>query len=245
MRVSLFVTCITDTMYPGTGQAVVRLLERLGHEIEFPADQTCCGQMHHNSGYAPETLDLVRRFVRVFADAETIVVPSTSCTAMIRHTYPLIAAATGEAALIEQVAQIAARTHEFSEFITRKLGLLDVGSYYPHRVTYHSSCNSLRSLKLGSAPLDLLRHVRGIDLVELAHTEECCGFGGTFAVKNAEISTAMMADKIRHILNTGAEICTAGDNSCLMRIGGGLARLRTGVRVVHLAEILAATEAAG
>jgi len=243
MRVSLFITCITDSLYPGTGQAVVRLLERLGHEIEFREAQTCCGQMHHNSGYAPETLALVRKFARDFADAETIVVPSTSCTAMIRRNYPQIAA--DDPSLLAQITGIAERTFEFSEFLTRKLGLSDVGAYYPHRVTYHSSCNSLRALGLGSAPLDLLRHVRGLDLVELPHADECCGFGGTFAVKNAETSTAMMADKISHILATGAEICTAGDNSCLMHIGGGLSRLRTGVRTVHLAEILASTEAAG
>jgi len=241
MRVSLFITCITDTLYPGTGQAVVRLLERLGHEIEFREAQTCCGQMHHNSGYAPEALALVRKFARDFAGAETIVVPSTSCTAMIRRSYPQIAAA--DPSLLAQINGIAERTFEFSEFLTRKLGLSDVGAYYPHRVTYHSSCNSLRALGLGSAPLDLLRHVRGLDLVELPHADECCGFGGTFAVKNAETSTAMMADKISHILATGAEICTAGDNSCLMHIGGGLSRLRTGVRTVHLAEILASTEA--
>ena len=240
MRVSLFVTCITDVMYPATGQAVVRLLERLGHQVLFPEAQTCCGQMHHNSGYAPEALELVRHFAAVFAGAELIVVPSTSCTAMIRNNYPEIAA--GDAALLSQVRQIADCTFEFSEFLTRKLGLYDVGAYYPHRVTYHASCNSLRALRLGAGPLDLLRRVRGIDLVELPHAEECCGFGGTFSVKNAETSTAMMADKIRHILATGAEICTAGDNSCLMHLGGGLARLRTGVRTVHLAEILASTE---
>jgi len=245
MRVSLFVTCITDTMYPKTGIAVVRLLEWLGHEVVFPEAQTCCGQMHHNSGYALETLALVRKFARDFADAETIVVPSTSCTAMIRRNYAQIAAAAGDGALLDQVTNIAGRTYELSEFLTVKLGLLDVGAYYPHRVVYHASCNSLRALNLGSGPIDLLRHVRGLELVELERSEECCGFGGTFAIKNAETSTAMMADKIRHILNSGAEICTAGDNSCLMHIGGGLARLRAGVRTVHLAEILAATESAG
>lgn len=242
MRVSLFITCINDSLYPHTGQAVVRVLERLGHEVVFPEGQSCCGQMHHNSGYAPEAVAMVRQFVEIFRDAEVVVVPSTSCTAMIRTQYPHLARHVAkDAALLEAVEALVPRVWEFSEFLTQKLGLTDVGAYYPHRVTYHSSCNSLRSLGLGDGPLTLLRHVRGLDLVELPNNTECCGFGGTFAVKNAETSTAMLTDKMRHILSTNAEICTAGDNSCLMHIGGGLSRQRTGVRTVHLAQILAST----
>jgi L-lactate dehydrogenase complex protein LldE len=243
LKVSLFITCFNDALFPQTGQAVVRLLERLGCEVEFRAAQTCCGQMHNNSGYQPEAVDLVRRFVEVFQDAEIIVAPSTSCTAMIRHQYPRLAHFARDGALERDVAKITPKVFELSEFLTDVLELEDVGAYFPHRVTYHASCNSLRALKLGDRALRLLNAVKGLDLVELQRPEECCGFGGTFAVKNAETSTAMLADKMRHVVETGAEVCTAGDNSCLMHIGGGLSRLRTGVRTLHLAEILASTEA--
>ncbi len=242
MRVSLFITCFNDALFPQTGRATVRLLERLGHTVEFLAEQSCCGQMHHNSGYQHEAVTLVRRFVRVFADAEVIVAPSTSCTAMVRENFPRLAAFAGDALLAEQVAALRPRMFELSEFLTARLGLEDVGAYYPHRVTYHSSCNGLRSLSLGDGPERLLRHVRGLDYVELPRAEECCGFGGTFAIKNADTSAAMLTDKMRAILDTGAELCTAGDNSCLMHIGGGLSRAMAGVRTVHLAEILAAEE---
>jgi L-lactate dehydrogenase complex protein LldE len=243
VKVSLFITCFNDALFPQTGQAVVRLLERLGCEVEFRTAQTCCGQMHNNSGYQPEAVDLVRRFVDVFRDADTIVAPSTSCTATIRHQYPRLARFARDAALERDVAAITPKVFELSEFLTDVLELEDVGAYFPHRVTYHPSCNSLRALKLGDRALRLLKAVKGLDLVELDRSEECCGFGGTFAVKNAETSTAMLADKMRHMIDTGAEVCTAGDNSCLMHIGGGLSRLRTGMRTLHLAEILASTEA--
>ncbi len=240
MRVSLFITCINDTLFPGTGRAVVRVLERLGQDIVFDPAQSCCGQMHCNSGYAEDALVLARRFVTIFRDAETIIIPSTSCTTTIRTQFPRLAAS--DHALLRQIEDMLPRVYEFSEFITSYLGLTDVGGYFPHRVTYHSTCNSLRGITLGDGPLALLRSVRGIDLVELPDARECCGFGGTFAVKNAEVSTAMMTDKIRAVLDTGAEIVTAGDNSCLMHIAGGLSRLRAGVRAMHLAEILAHTE---
>jgi L-lactate dehydrogenase complex protein LldE len=229
LRIAVFITCLTDTLYPQAGRATVRLLERLGHELVFPDDQTCCGQMHFNSGYLEEGMALARRFERVFtqADAELVVSPSASCTAMVReHCAP----AVGE------------RVFELSELLVNRLGMDDVGAHYPHRVTYHPTCHGLRSLRLGDAPLRLLRAVRGIELVELEEAEECCGFGGTFAVKNADTSAAMLADKLRHILESGAEVCTAGDSSCLMHIGGGLSHARRKVRTVHLAEILASTE---
>jgi L-lactate dehydrogenase complex protein LldE len=240
MRVSLFVTCINDTLFPDTGRATVRLLERLGHSVEFRPAQTCCGQMHNNTGYRAEALSLVRRFVDIYRDAPIIVVPSTSCTTTIRHQYPILAA--HDPALLRDVEELVPRVFELSEFITEELGLFEVGAYYPHRVTYHASCNSLRGLKLGTAPKQLLAAVRGIDLVDLPAVEECCGFGGTFAVKNPDVSTAMLTDKMRAVMSTAAEIVTAGDNSCLMHIGGGLKRARAGVRAVHLAEILASTE---
>jgi L-lactate dehydrogenase complex protein LldE len=170
------------------------------------------------------------------------VTPSGSCAGSVRHQHRLVAQRSGDPGLAEAAAELSPRTYELSEFLVDVLGMTDVGAYFPHRVTYHPTCHSLRMLKVGDRPLQLLRAVRGIDLVELPRAEECCGFGGTFAVKNAETSTAMMGDKMRHVLDTHAEVLTAGDNSCLMHIGGGLSRLRTGVRTVHLAEILANTE---
>jgi len=242
MRIALFITCFNDTLFPETGRATVTLLERLGHEVEFPAEQTCCGQMHFNTGYRDEALGLLRRFVRVFAGADAVVTPSGSCAAMVREHYPRLAAESGDAALEREVEALAPRVLELSELLVGRLGLEDVGAYYPHRVTYHPTCHSLRLLRVGDSPLRLLRAVRGIDLVELGDAEECCGFGGTFAIKNADTSMAMLSDKLRHVLDTSAEVCTAGDSSCLMHIGGALSRQRTGVRAVHLAEILAATE---
>jgi L-lactate dehydrogenase complex protein LldE len=242
MRVALFITCFNDTVFPETGKATVRLLERLGQTVEFPFGQTCCGQMHFNTGYQAECVPLVRRFVDVFAGYDAVVAPSGSCVGMVRDYHHRVAEVSGDRGLVSAVEQTAPRVYELSEFLVDVLGVTDVGAYYPHRVTYHPTCHSLRLLRVGEKPLSLLRAVRGIDLVELPRAEECCGFGGTFALKNADTSTAMLVDKIRHILDTDAEICTAGDNSCLMHIGGGLSRLKAGTRTVHLAEILASTE---
>lgn len=242
MRISLFITCFNDTMFPETGKATVKLLERLGHEVEFPLEQTCCGQMHFNTGYQQESIPLARHFVDVFADAEVVVAPSASCVGTVREFYPRLAELSGDEVLKTAVSKLTSKVFELSEFLVNKLGVVDVGAYYPHRVTYHPTCHSLRMLRVGDAPLRLLKHVKGIDLVELPAAEECCGFGGTFAVKNAETSMAMLGDKIRHVRETEAEKCTACDNSCLMNIGGGLSRLRAGVEPVHLAEILASTE---
>ncbi len=246
MRIALFITCYNDTLFPATGRAVVRVLERLGHTVEFPAEQTCCGQMHWNTGYQEDALLLLPRFVEQFEAAEAVVVPSSSCVAMMREHYPQMAErlvqAGGDARLPERVASLLERVWEFSELLTKKLGVEDVGAYYPHRVTYHASCHGLRSLQLGDGPLTLLRRVRGMELVELKGMDQCCGFGGTFAIKNADVSSAMLAEKTRAVLNTGAEECTACDNSCLMHLEGGLHRQRTGVSTKHLAEILASTE---
>jgi L-lactate dehydrogenase complex protein LldE len=221
VRVSLFVTCYNDTLFPRTGRAVVRLLERLGCEVDFPLEQTCCGQMHMNSGYVREGAALARRFARVFDGAEVVVCPSASCAGMLRHHID------------------SPEVLELSELLVDRLGVQDVGAYFPHRVTFHPTCHSLRELGVGDRPLSLLRAVRGIELVELPSATECCGFGGTFAVKNSEVSSAMLADKVRAVLDTGAEVVCAADNSCLMHIGGALSRQRTGVRTMHLAEVLA------
>jgi L-lactate dehydrogenase complex protein LldE len=241
VRVALFITCLADALFPAVGQATVSLLERLGHEVVFPEDQTCCGQMHVNTGYRREALRLIRHHADVFAGSDAIVAPSASCVGSVRHQHAEVARRAGDAALAAAAEQIAARTYELSEFVVDVLGVTDVGAYFPHRVTYHPTCHSLRLLRVGDRPLRLLRAVRGIDLVELPAADQCCGFGGTFALKNADTSTAMLADKMRHIVSTGADVLAAGDSSCLMHIGGGLTRLRTGTRAVHLAEILAAT----
>ena len=242
MRIALFVTCLADTLFPDVGQATVRLLERLGHQVEFPTAQTCCGQMHINTGYQRQALPLIRRHADVFAGYEAIVAPSGSCAGSVRHQHAMVARRYGDQDLARRAEAVAARTYELSEFLIDVLGVEDVGAYYPHRVTYHPTCHSLRLLRVGDRPLRLLRQVDGIDLVDLPDATTCCGFGGTFALKNADVSTAMLADKMRNIAATGAEACTAGDSSCLMHIGGGLARLRSGIRTVHLAEILAATQ---
>jgi L-lactate dehydrogenase complex protein LldE len=242
MRVALFITCFNDTVFPETGKATVRLLERLGQAVEFPFGQTCCGQMHFNTGYQAECVPLVRRFVDVFGEYDAVVAPSGSCVGMVRDYHSRVAEVSGDGGLAAAVEQVSPRVYELSEFLVDVLGVTDVGAYFPHRVTYHPTCHSLRLLRVGDRPLRLLREVSGIDLVELPGAEECCGFGGTFAVKNADTSTAMLSDKVRSVLDTGAEVCTAGDNSCLMHIGGGLSRLKADARTVHLAEILASTE---
>ena len=230
MRVALFATCITDTFFPETAKSTVRLLERLGCSVEFPAAQTCCGQMHFNTGYPDQATALAERYDSVFTGYDAVVAPSGSCAGMVRDVYPRLVSADRP------------MTYELSEFVIDVLGVTDVGAYFPHRVTYHPTCHSLRMLGVGDRPLRLLRAVRGMDLVELPAAESCCGFGGTFAIKNADTSTAMLGDKMRAVAQTGAEVLTAGDNSCLMHIGGGLSRLRAGIRTVHLAEILASTE---
>lgn len=244
MRAALFVTCLVDTLFPACGRATVELLERLGVEVAFPLDQTCCGQMHLNSGYGPEAARLAARMADVFADEELIVVPSASCAAMVRESYPQLAA-EADPETGRRLRGLAPRVFELSEFLVDVLGVEDVGAAYPHRVTYHPSCHGLRGLALGERPLRLLGKVRGLELVPLPEAEQCCGFGGTFAVKNSEVSTAMLTAKLGNVLATKAEVCTALDSSCLMHIGGGLRRGRSGIEPVHLAEILASTDSGG
>jgi L-lactate dehydrogenase complex protein LldE len=246
VRIALAATCIADAMFPSAPQATVRLLERLGHTVVFPREQTCCGQMHVNTGYFADAMPVIRNHVETFAPVlddewDAVVVPSGSCTGSIRHQQAMVCRRQGDERLARTAEQVAARTYELSELLVDVLGVTDVGAHFPHRVTYHPTCHSLRMLHVGDRPLRLLREVRGIDLVELPGAESCCGFGGTFALKNSDTSTAMLGDKMASIRSTGAEIVTAGDYSCLMHIGGGLSRTRSGVRTMHLAEILAST----
>jgi L-lactate dehydrogenase complex protein LldE len=227
MRVGLLVTCLVDGLVPSVGKATVEVLGRLGVRVEVPSGQGCCGQMHTNTGYGELTRPLAEAYARVFEPYDYVVTPSGSCAGSVRHQHQAL---TGKPP---------PRTVELSEFLIDVLGVEDVGATYPHRVTYHPTCHSLRLLRVGDRPLRLLRHVRGLELVELPEAESCCGFGGTFAMKNPDVSAAMLADKIRHVQATGTAVCTAGDVSCLMHIGGGLSRLSVGARAVHLAEILA------
>jgi L-lactate dehydrogenase complex protein LldE len=221
VRIALFVTCIGDAIFPEAGRATVAVLERLGHEVVFPAAQTCCGQMHLNAGYPDEAERLARRFRDVFDGYEAVVAPSSSCVGTMREHYG-----------VENV-------FELSELLVHRLGVYDVGASFPHRVTYHPTCHSLRVTHVGEAPSRLLRNVRSLELVELPDANECCGFGGTFSIKNSDTSAAILADKCACIESTGAEYCTALDGSCLLQIGGGLTRAGARARTIHLAEILA------
>jgi L-lactate dehydrogenase complex protein LldE len=230
VRIALFATCVGDTLFPEAVQATATVLQQLGHEVVFPVEQTCCGQMHVNSGYRDEAAKLARRFVDVFREYDVVVSPSSSCVGTVRELYPGLIGDTPEL-----------HVYELSELLVHRLGVDDVGASFPHRVAYHPTCHSLRVTHVGDAPLRLLRHVRGLELVELERDDECCGFGGTFSIKNAETSSAMLADKCAAIAASGAEFCTALDGSCLLQIGGGLSRARSSVRSLHLAEILAST----
>ena len=229
MRVALFITCLVDGAFPEVGKATVTLLERLGLRVDVPLAQTCCGQMHTNTGYGELARPLARAYADVFAGYDYVVTPSGSCAGSVRHQHQALTGTQPP------------RTLELSEFLIDVLGIDDVGATYPHRVTYHPTCHGLRLLRLQDRPLRLLRNVRGLELVELPAADTCCGFGGTFALKNPDVSAAMLADKLGSIAATGADVCTACDASCLMHIGGGLSRLHARTRTVHLAEILAST----
>ena len=244
MRITLFVACYNDTLFPQTGIAVTRLLERLGHTVDFPLAQTCCGQMHYNTGYHREAVPLVRRFVEIFRDAEAVCVPSASCVAMMREHYVMMAEAENDPPFLAEVRSLLPRVFEFSELLVNRLRTTDVGATFAHSVTYHPSCHSLRMLHVGDAPIQLLNQVRGLDLRELPRKEQCCGFGGTFAVKNPDVSLAMLAEKEACVVETGAEVVCALDNSCLMQIYGGLHRAGSAVRTMHIAEILASENSA-
>ena len=239
MRLSLLLPCFNDTLFPRTGIATVRVLERLGHSVVFPVEQTCCGQIHFNTGYQVEAARLMRRFVEVFSDAEAVVAPSASCVGMVREFYPTLAREAGDDALLSELGALIPRVFELTELLVGELGVEEVGARFPHRVAFHPTCHSTRVLDVGDGPLKLLAAVDGLELVELPEASECCGFGGTFSVKNSATSLAMLADKLEAVEASGAEVVTAVDNSCLMNIEGGLMRRDSPVRVMHLAEILA------
>ncbi len=242
LTVALFATCINDVMFPGTPKAVVTVLERLGCTVEFPLEQTCCGQMFTNTGYFDPAIPDVRNYVKAFSGYDYIVGPSGSCVGAVRHQHPMLAAHAKDEGLAVEVDKVVARTYDFTEFLVDVLKVTDVGAYFPHRVTYHPTCHSVRVAKVGDRPYQLLEKVKGIDLVPLPDADQCCGFGGTFSVKNPDVSVAMGGDKARHVASTGAEYLVTGDNACLMHIGGLLHRQNAGIKTLHLAELLAHTE---
>jgi L-lactate dehydrogenase complex protein LldE len=239
VRVALFIACFNDALAPDVGRATVRILEHLGHEVVFPEAQTCCGQMHFNTGYRDECVPLVRAFTHVFEPYDVVVTPSPSCAAMVRNHHVTVARHAADEALAADVARVAPRVLELSEFLVDELGQTDVGAVFPHRVAFHATCHSVRLLEIGDRPRRLLNAVDGLELVDIAGADQCCGFGGTFAVKNADTSLAMGADKLAAVQASGATVLTAADTSCLLHLGGMLSRARSPIRVLHLAEILA------
>ncbi|MDR1824865.1 MAG: (Fe-S)-binding protein [Bifidobacteriaceae bacterium] len=241
LRVGLFATCINDLLFPGTPAAVTRILERLGCRVEFPTAQTCCGQMFTNTGYFEAGLDTVKAYAQAFDGYDYIVGPSGSCVGSVRHQHQMLA--ESHPALAEKVARVVAATYDLSEFLIDVLGVDDVGAVFPHTVTYHPSCHSVRVAHVGDKPLRLLAKVQGLTLVELPDAATCCGFGGTFSLKNPDLSIALGRQKAANVVASGAEYVVAGDNACLMNIGGVLHREGAGVKPIHLAQILARTEA--
>ena len=238
-RTSLFISCFNDFFYPQTIEAATRVLRHLDVEVSIVEGQTCCGQIHYNTGYADMAVPLVRAFIDRFKDFDAIVSISGSCTAMVREQYRRLALRTHDQKLINAAEELSKRIFEFTDYITKVVGIESTVSYFPHRVTYHPTCHSLRSLNIYQSAVNLLKNVEGLELVELPNAEQCCGFGGTFSVKNEPVSSAMLFDKMANIEKTGAEILVALDNSCLMHIGGGLKKINSGISVMHIAEILA------
>lgn len=238
MRAALFVTCLVDQLFPAAGEATVTVLRRLGVSVEFPIEQTCCGQVAFNDGFWDEARPLARRHLEIFERVDAVVAPSGSCAAMVREFYPMLL--RDEPNLVERAQAMGHRTYELSQFLVDVLGVDDAGARFPHRVAYHPSCHGLRTLGLRQQPLRLLGKVRDLEVRPLGGAEECCGFGGMFAVKFESLSSSMLDSKIRAIEESGAEYVTATDVSCLMHIGGGLSRRGSPIRPIHLAEILAA-----
>lgn len=236
MRVSLFITCLVDNFFPNAGEAMVRILDKYGVEVAFPKNQTCCGQPAFNSGYVDEAREVAKTLLDAFEDAEYVVSPSGSCTGMIHHYYPTLFKDSPE--LLYKANKLANKTYEFSQFLVNVLGVTDVGARFPYRVTYHPSCHGARLLGVKDEPQQLLANIADIEFVQLEYANDCCGFGGTFAVKMSDISSAMVTEKAEHVLETKAGVLIGTDMGCLMNIGGRLRYEGSQVRVMHLAEVL-------
>lgn len=239
MNIQLFITCLNDALFPQTGIATTEILERLGHTVEFDLRQTCCGQMHLNSGYTEEAVKLAERWLDIYDEAECIVSPSGSCVANVREMFASAGRWTANPLLVERAKKMEGKLFELSEFLLNFGGVEKLESFFPHRVTYHPTCHGARALGLADSPERLLKQVAGLEMVELSEKWQCCGFGGTFSVKNSETSTAMLEDKCAAICELEVEYCVAIDNSCLMHIGGGLTKQGKQPKVIHLAEVLA------
>lgn len=235
MKLSLMVTCLGDVLRPAAAKATVLLLRRLGHEIDFPERQTCCGQPFYNSGFAAYARQQARHTIEVFESERTVVAPSGSCAAMVKVEYPHLLEA--EPGWHRRAQELAARTFELSDFLVNRLDVLDVGAKYQGKVAYHYACH-LRGLGLSNEAEQLIRHVEGAELMTLRHADQCCGFGGSFSVRYPDISTAMVNDKVKCVLETAADCLVSTDTGCLMNIGGRLRRLRKPLEVLHLAELL-------
>lgn len=236
MKVSLFITCLSDALYPRVGEAMVRLLARYGVQVHFPEEQTCCGQPAFNSGYWEEARSSAQTLIRAFADSDYVISPSGSCTGMIHHYFPKLF--EHDPQLLASANRLREKTYEFTQFLVNVLGVTDLGAVFPRKVTYHPSCHGSRLLGIKQEPLQLMEQVRGLELIPLPFAEDCCGFGGTFAVKMSDISGAMVAEKADHILETEAEVLVGLDLGCLMNISGHLHFRGKPVRVMHLAELL-------
>lgn len=236
MKVSLFITCLSDALYPRVGEAMVRILARYGIEVHFPEAQTCCGQPAFNSGYWDEARTSAQTLIQAFADSDYVISPSGSCTGMIHHYYPKLF--ENDPQLLAKANALREKTYEFTQFLVNVLGITDLGAVFPHKVTYHPSCHGSRLLGIKQEPLQLMEQVKGLDLVPLPFAEDCCGFGGTFAVKMSDISGAMVTEKTDHVLETEAEVLVGLDLGCLMNISGNLRFRGKPVRVMHLAELL-------
>jgi len=239
MKVSLFITCLVDQFFPEVGMSVVSVLRKLGVEVDFPAEQTCCGQPAFNSGFSSEARELAKRFIGIFENSEHVVAPSGSCTSMVRVFYPELF--RDDPDWHKRAESLASRTYEFTEFVVNVLGVEDVGAAYQGKVALHQSCHLLRELNVRTEPQRLLRAVKGIELVELERAEACCGFGGLFSIKYPHISGSILQDKIDSVEKSGAEVVVASDVGCLMQIAGGLSRQSAAARTMHIAELLAKT----
>ena len=235
--VSLFIQCLVDVMYPEVGVAMLRIFDKLDIPVDCPTNQTCCGQPAFNSGYRQQARTAARRFIEIFENKEVIVCPSGSCTTMVRHHYPQLFG--GEPDWQQRAQAVAGRTYELTQYLVDVLGIEDLGARYSGKITYHDSCHALRCLGIREQPRQLIANVSGLELVEMNDSERCCGFGGSFAVKYPEISTAMVEDKVNNIIATGASGVVGTDISCLMNIQGLLSRRNSPVKILHIAELLA------
>jgi len=236
VNASIFITCLVDQLYPEVGQSMVNILRKLGVNLDFPKEQTCCGQPAFNSGYHREAKDMARRYMKIFKGNNYIIVPSGSCGAMIRVFYNQLF--QDEPDVLSELEELSSRVFEFSEFLVQILGITDVDGKLNGDVTYHDCCHLRRELGIISQPRDLIKSVKGINFVELNQSDVCCGFGGTFAIKYPDISGAILDQKIRNIKNSGADILVANDTSCLMHMRGSFSRLGLDIEAMHIAEFL-------